>query len=320
MLHRSHFFPVYSIFLIIFSFLFNTVSQANSDLKFKPGLHMGLSQGHFDWNIASDLSGLKTPDVLSELRYEDLDIINWTFNLDAEKSLNASLNFIFETSFSIGMIDSGNIQDSDFDGNNKTKEYSRSFSSPEGSKTYDFSGALGFENQLTQSLQSALLLGYSYRAQDFVKTEGEQIIATPYRTPQTGSFKGLNSRYEAAWQGPWIGAQLSWTGRLYRLRLRNEYHLSYYDAQANWNLIQSFSHPKSFEHTAQGNGMVHSMEIIRKVSRNLSLLAQYQQEIWHTEDGVDTVFFSSGSTASTRLNETNWQRSMLSFGLQLETW
>ncbi|MBV1870272.1 MAG: hypothetical protein KUG76_05130 [Gammaproteobacteria bacterium] len=277
----------------------------------------GLSQrnANLSWSIASDMSGERAPNVLSELSYRGLQIrgieIQSYFHF-----FGGLLDRSFvDLSVNRGVISDGETRDSDYSGNNKTKEYSRSLSRNTGDYVADYSLAYGYSWVSDEALSADVLVGYSLhhqfvRKQDAVRVEPESGVTS-------GSpIKGLNSTYQSEWQGPWLGAVLSWKGEQHKFKLQGEIHSAFYYAEANWNLRDGFMHPKSFEHNATGLGWVFDLSYayvlsFAKASKSV-VGVSYRAESWLAKDGVDTLYLANGEAVSTRLNEVIWGGSTMS--------
>ncbi|MBI5492232.1 MAG: TonB-dependent receptor [Deltaproteobacteria bacterium] len=261
-------------------------------------LSTGLRSDEFDWNIAGDSSGAN-PNVLSELSWRELDIYEIRGKLAVETN-----RVYIRGSLAYGLIYNGVNQDSDYNGDNRTLEFSRSNNRADDGSVWDISGGVGYVFRLTPSSRAALdvipLAGFSYHRQNLTITDGFQTI------PATGPFGGLNSTYEARWTGPWAGVDLIY--RFDRLTLSGtfEYHVASYLAEADWNLRTDFAHPKSFEHTANGTGVVVSLGGDYAISKEWAVGGSFDYQDWRAEDGTDRTFFSDGSIAETKLNEVNW--------------
>ncbi len=275
-----------------------------TDFETNLQLGFGYRVDDFDWNIAGDSSG-KNPNVLSELTWRDLK----SYELKAKGNWVFHDKYVLDGSVASSEIFRGDVQDSDYAGNNRTSETSRSNNRSDDGSLYDLSAGLGYRMYLNEDhelwvvddLWLTLLAGYSYHSQDLRITDGVQTI------PATGPFAGLNSKYEAEWQGPWVGAELMGTRKRLNGFLRFEYHfLVDYYAQADWNLRSDFQHPKSFEHEAEGTGLVVGLGGGWALNDNWSLNANIDIYDFKTREGIDRTFFSNGTTSETRLNEVNW--------------
>ena len=257
----------------------------------------GYRRDSLQWSIAGTINGT-SPNVLSELTWDNLNIAQLGIRWHQTNPQG------FHTRFSAayGAILSGDNQDSDYSGNNRTGEFSRSNNNSDGDSVIDLSGAIGFRLR-SGTVDVTPLLGYSFHGQYLRMTDGYQTI------PATGSFSGLNSTYDAEWDGFWFGAEIETVfGSGIRAYLRLEHHIADYYAEANWNLRNDFRHPKSFEHIADGSGTVLSFGVgsdPKPGKMGLNVNVDYQN--WNTDAGVDRVFFSNGTTSSTRLNEVTWK-------------
>ncbi|MFQ5737210.1 MAG: TonB-dependent receptor, partial [Thermodesulfobacteriota bacterium] len=258
----------------------------------------GFRVDRLDWNIAGNLDGAN-PNILSELTWSGLDIVELT--LEARRTIN---RVYLRGSVDYGFIFSGSNQDSDYNGDNRTLEYSRSDNNASDGSVWDVSLGVGYTRWVLRAARGRLrvipLLGYSFHKQNLTITDGFQTI------PATGSFPGLDSSYNALWMGPWAGFDLDYKADRLKLFGAFELHAAYYRATANWNLRTDFMHPKSFEHTANGLGVVLSLGADYGLSRDLSLVAAVSHQDWHTFEGTDRTFFSDGTASDTQLNEVNW--------------
>ena len=80
-----------------------------------------------------------------------------------------------------------------------------------------------------------------------------------------------------------------------------------YNAEADWNLRADLAHPVSFEHRADGEGIVYwaRWNYFFHPQWSFSLSGNYQD--WETDPGTDQIFGALGGTAETPLNEVNWE-------------
>ncbi|MBV1882303.1 MAG: hypothetical protein KUG82_11760 [Pseudomonadales bacterium] len=292
-----------------------------SDLDYETEIifSLGSRKGDFDWSIASDFSGEKQPNTLSELSYFDLNITETAIDYQIKKRKGRFTNLYIESHISAGYIEGGSIQDSDYDGDNRSEEFSRSLSNPEGSFTFNLVNAIGIKLNLSETWRFTPLLGYAYNVQSFVIREGEQVLSTARRTPSVGQFSGLDSSYQAQWYGFWLGLISEKNVDKHYFTLRSQFHFPEYYAEADWNLRSDFAHPKSFAHYASGSGISIKINYSYQIGKRLKLNASYHNERWQTRNGIDTIYFEDGDTASTRLNETNWKSSSLSIGIIVTT-
>ena len=154
-------------------------------------------------------------------------------------------------------------------------------------------------------------------------TDGNQTVESIV-TPPLGPYGGLDSSYDAEWKGPWIGVDVSFQSPArggskpvegYELTCGFEYHWADYDAEADWNLRTDFAHPKSFEHDADGYGMVGFAEFSYFFNPRWALHFSGNYQKWETDPGIDRAFYADGTVTETRLNEVNWNTYALMIGL-----
>ena len=283
-----------------------------ADIQTNVSLSAGYRVDDLSWNIAGNLYGAY-PNVLSELTWSNLETLQTT--VSGRALVNQWL--YVRGSVGYGWTLSGDNLDSDFSGNGRAQEYSRSSNSADDGRVLDAAIGLGYQfSFLSGRLRLSPLLGYSYNYQDLTLKDGVQVIATPGKTPSAGPIQGLDSTYDTSWQGPWLGIDLSFaiTDRV-TLFGGFEYHWAEYEAEANWNLLPFLSHPKSFEHDADGKGFLITVgaEYVLTGAWCLNMAFNYQK--WSTDPGLDRLYYANGSIAETRLNEVNWDSYALMLGL-----
>ncbi len=252
-----------------------------------------------DWNIAGDING-SNPNILSELTWKDLKI----FQVRTTGKVFVARGLLIEGRLGYGWIYDGTNRDSDYLSDNRTGEFSRSDNRADSGQVLDASIGLGYMFIFGEGygiMHFTPLVGYSHSEQDLTITEGFQTI------PYTGPFAGLNSSYDTRWSGPWVGAEVLFDFGEANITGLFEYHWADYYAEANWNLRTDFAHPKSFEHVADGNGIVIALDWNVALAENILLSAGIEYRNWSTDHGIDRTFFASGATSETRLNEVNWK-------------
>ncbi|TAN63873.1 TonB-dependent receptor [bacterium] len=286
---------------VIFMFLaffspcssFAETSSVVSDVS----ISVGSRTDTFDWNIAGSTDGTR-PNVLSELTWKNLEIN--TLKLTGRTVVDDL--FYIRAYVNYGWITNGTNQDSDYNGDNRTLEFSRSNNRADSGKVWDASGGFGLKKSIalgSGTFDIKPLLGLSYHIQKLVITKGFQTI------PATGAFPNLNSTYDARWFGPWLGADAAYHLGNFTLNGTAELHYAYYTAEADWNLRQDFQHPKSFEHKATGAGFVGGAGLEYAFTGNISASGNFEYQLWQAKDGTDKTFFANGATMDTKLNKVN---------------
>jgi hypothetical protein len=291
-------------------------------------LGAGYRQDQFDWNIAGTPQGT-SPNILSELEWKDLEI----YQLRAKGKAVVGLdNFPYfdacvKGSLGYGWIVDGDNQDSDYLGDNRTFEFSRSNNETEDDDVFDAALAIGPRFGFREGMLIVTpLVGYSYHEQNLRITDGVQTVANQALAdavlgpgevvlPPLGPFPGLNSTYEAEWYGPWLGVDLEIrpSGRL-TLTGSVEYHWADYEAEADWNLRSDLAQPTSFKHSADGEGIVLTAAAAWSLGERWSVELSYDFADWETDPGRDQVFLADGTVGGTRLNEVNWESQAIMLG------
>jgi len=300
--------------------------------RFRPEVNMTFDAGYrrddLDWNIAGDNTG-HNPNVLSELKWKDLE----SYQVKFQGTL-AWPNIIALRGYAdYGWIFDGDNQDSDYLGNNRTYEFSRSNNNADDGDVWDASLAVGYPWRWGRSVISTItpLVGYSHHEQNLKMTDGYQTVSIPVVTPDftiipppVGPISGLNSSYDTEWKGPFIGIDMRFRGeKLSSLASRletyfsYEYHWADYHAQADWNLREDLRHPKSFEQDADGTGWIIGAGLNFIINSNIALNFDFDYQNWRAKDGNDKTYLADGTTEKTRLNEVNWSSYALGLGLQV---
>jgi len=277
-------------------------------------LGVGYRWDDLDWNIAG-FGG--SPNIRSELTFDEMEslVLSGNFRWRSES------NLYFRGGVDIGTRLDGEVQDSDYDGNNRMFEFSRSYSEADGGSVLDASMGVGylFEVPLQQQdmvFRVAPLLGYSYHRQDIEITDGWQVAYEPYYGVVFDPLLGLDSRYDAKWTGPWIGLDFELElNQRHSIQASLEYHWADYDADANWNLRSDLAHPVSFEHDSDGDGFVASLTYTNNFAPQWfwTLGANYSK--FKADPGKNLMYFSNGYWLSTRLNEAEWESYAVTVGL-----
>lgn len=275
-------------------------------------INMGYRRDDLDWSIAG-VNG--TPNILSELKWKDIEIAT----ISAGTTLFFESDWLISLDFLYGRIYDGSNQDSDYLGDNRTLEFSRSNNSSDQGSVLDLSASVGYSWVIPLSKHSTYptiefrpLVGLSYYSQNLKMTDGNQTFSLPEFSlflPPTGPFPGLDSSYDATWFGPWLGLKsIVNLTESFSLSASLEYHYAEYDGTANWNLRADFAHPESFTHEADGYGIVGDIEGKYRLNEKLSLNFSIKYQDWQADkDGIDTTFFSDGSSLTTKFNSANWQ-------------
>lgn len=297
------FFAAFAVFLLAMPGM-GIADPKDANLEFSAGWR----QDNLNWNIAGTTGGTD-PDVLSELKWDGLQ----TAYLKAALNTTIYKEAYLRTHYGYGVIYDGDNRDSDYLGDGRTIEYSRSINNAGKGFVEDASAGVGYRFYPFPGRRSFWIgpaAGYSYNRQELHITDGFQAI------PLEGPFAGLDSSYDAQWTGPWAGIDfLLSTGR-FSVSGFFEYHVASYEAVADWNLRDDFMHPGSFDHTADGKGIVAGLQGGFALKRHLSLNASMGLKDFTTGHGIDRTYFTDGTSVDTRLNEVNWDAFDIMLGIK----
>jgi len=274
-----------------------------------------------DWTIASDFSGT-TPNILSELQWTDLQIFQMGADAEIIRPMRDRIDIVLLGKAGYGWILAGDNQDSDYAGDNRTLEWSRSNNDAGDGHVLDLSGGVGLRfKQLQDKWTLTPQLGYAYSEQDLVIQQGFQTLSVtiaPFSPPPAvGPIAGLNSSYYAWWFGPWLGLQAEYQQShhlLWDLTLR--WHSLEYQAEADWNLRTDLKHPVSFEHAADGDGISINIGLDYLIHKKWDIGLGFEYRDMQADNGIAIIYLDSGGIGGTRFNEVNWASWVFSCSLQ----
>lgn len=284
-------------------------------LAYRPKLSVGLGYrvDNLNWTI-SGTNG--TPNILSELDWEKVE----SAVLSTEYRWSNKTQLYFRGNFDAGLIFDGGVRDSDYLGDDRTYEFSRSYSDTTDGSLLDFSAAVGYRFDIpldggSSRLHLMPIVGYAYSTQDFDITNGTQVLSAYGFPVELGDFAGLDSSYDTVWKGPWVGLDLELrVGDTYSLTGSLSYYWLDYEAEADWNLRSDFAHPVSFRQDADGDGISFSLGYRYNLSTHWFTTINYTYRDFSTDRGNDTTYFSDGSTVYGLFNGASSDSSTLIFG------
>lgn len=284
-----------------------------------------LSAGHrndkMNWNIAGNLQG-SDPNVRSELTWSDLKI----YQLKLTNRTVIKERVYVRGHLDYGTVVSGSNRDSDYNGDNRTQEFSRSLNGVDGNHVWDGSVGVGPRfSFFASSIVVCPLLGYAISEQDLNIVDGYQAFTAAPATTPTGPIAGLDSRFQTRWEGPWLGVDLLFSipctdGPFTALKVIfiGEYHWVDYTAEANWNLRTDFNHPVSFSQDAEGSGLVARAAILFEIKDRWGINVGMNVTDMTTDAGLDRTYFTDGTTGDTRLNTVRWQSFTFEAGVSFQ--
>jgi hypothetical protein len=265
--------------------------RESAELPFEYSFGVGFRTDNLTWSIAG-----RGVNIASEVSWKKTAIAQ----LRAAGKINLGRDWVLRGAYTTGAVRSGANQDSDYAGNDRTQEYSRS-DNKTGGAVRDLSVGAGRKLWLFDTLYVAPIAGLSIHQQSMTMYDGTQTI------PANGAFNGLNSSYDTQWKGGWLGADalLELPGNI-SMNATAEYHWADYSAEGNWNLRSDLAHPVSFRHVANGYGKLFSAGASYRLSRNFMMSASFEKQKWSTYPGYDETHLSSGATNYYTLNPITW--------------
>lgn len=281
-------------------------------------LKTGYRQDELDWNTGM-FTG--TPNILSELTWDNIEIAT----LNAGTTLFFKDRWLTNLDFTYGRIFDGDNQDSDYLGDNRTFEFSRSNNGSDEGDVYDISAHVGYRIPLTQYdgpyVELRPLVGLSYHAQNLKMVDGYQTVSNFGFPVAVGPFEGLDSSYDATWFGPWLGLEsLLEANNKLAFTVGLEYHYAFFDAEADWNLRSDRAHPVSFRHEAEGYGWVGRVSGDYQLNDRTSLNLTLNYQSWKADRDTKRIVYAADGTSSepVALNEVNWDSFSASIGIKYD--
>lgn len=290
-------------------FIAANLSANYFDVDFDLGA--GYRQDSLKWSIAGPNN---TPNVLSELSWNKLRILQF---YSAAKMVTPN-SFVAKGYADYGKIHQGRNRDSDYAGNDKTLEFSRSDNNAGRGEVFDLSAAIGYQWDFCEERFSlSPFVGVSHHEQHLQMYNGNQVVNTVF--PQdVGPFPNLHSAYKARWSGPWAGFDL-----FYRPSCDLdffggfEYHWATFHGKGHWNLRTDFF--GDFKQHAHGYGLLGTLGMKWRIFGCWKIGILGEAQIWKTRHGKDhTVVLEDirdpegnilevlPATVEQRLNKVQW--------------
>jgi len=245
--------------------------------------------------------------IISELTWDDVE----SSGLEAAARIPLPGNLEFRGSAAYGRIVGGEIQDSDYNGSNRTLEFSRSISQTDRGSVWDLSAALGWNQPLGARFAITPFIGLSYNRQNYNIRDGVQIV--PALGPSV--LAGLDSDYEGEWLGFFWGAELRHRlTEICELRASFSAHSMNYHADGYFNLRTDLGDP-SFSHDTVAQGSTFRGEAIFELGRGWTLELIASLRDWESDSGRTKFRLASGGVSRQRFNEIEVDTRMLSLGL-----
>ena len=252
--------------------------------KIETSLLIGYAEDNLTWSIAGNLNG-QNPNIYSELIWEGLKGPQTRLNI----KYNFWKSFILISDFTHFSILTGSATDSDYEEDNRTSRIFFAELNSDKGRNYSFNPALGYRFNFFGRMHLLPSIGYGINSQKLYLLDAQ--------VPE------LKSTYQTLWKGPFAGLETSLdVFNTIKCQIGLRYHQVSYKAQADWNLIEEFKHPVSFEHVAKGYGIDADLRIGFEITRSFTAHLSSNYYKWSTGTGFDELFLTDGRVVKTRLN------------------
>ena len=273
-----------------------------------------MSYSELVWDIASSASATTTPNVLSELSFRDIRSLGYVINLGYMNRFDNNIAFVLEAEYADSRIRSGRAQDSDYASDNRTDEFSRSFSDIESDSINYFSLATGIKTRWlnTKGHYLSFLIGYKKHNVDITMTNG--VVEIP--EADAGSLiPGLNSTYNSEFRSIFAGLSTEHVFSWGTIGFRYDLYYTDLKAEADWNLRTDFAHPVSFEQVGDGKGYAATLGYTYNHNRNWDYSIDYVVTKYHIQDGYDQTYFSDTTSFIVKLNNSEYKQEAIRIGV-----
>jgi len=277
--------------------------------------YMEQSKSELVWDIATGPSSYFTPNVLSELSYQNIKSRGLGIRIASVKKVSQDWAFIVEVNYSDTSIKAGRSQDSDYLSNDREDEFSRSFADIEGNGNRQQSFGIGMKSRLfgLRGHYVSMLFGRKETEVNLTATNGVQSIPEEYSGVE---LTGLNSTYNSCFASLYVGFSTEHVFGWGTVGANYEYYDVEFDAEADWNLRDDLAHPVSFAHFGSGKGESLTVGYTYQYGFNWDFYLNYIHSHTKIKNGYDQIFFTDGSSYITTLNQLKFESKQLQLGFR----
>ncbi len=265
--------------------------------------------GKFDWKAVPSTSDSET----SQHKYKDLSSFGTNLHSAIGYNFGQTSTVLFDIEVYDSSMDEGeaelSTEKTNADGTIVDNTHIEAKIDKDDISSNQFAFAYSSTMKAAPEIHYSWYLGHAEQEQNFVFTDGEQIISSDDSRP-VGAIDGLNSSYEAQWSGPWIGFEMWEKVGSHTILFRYQHYEVDFEATGNWNLQASH-----FEQEADGEGGTMRIEYQYSFSDYLSLGTVYNWNRWVAKKGTYTLFNADGSSDSALLDKVSWEYYTISINL-----
>ncbi|MCG7952648.1 MAG: hypothetical protein N0E56_15730 [Candidatus Thiodiazotropha endolucinida] len=273
------------------------------------------SKSEVVWSIPAGPSSFYSPNILSELTYKDVKARGLGLNLAYLNKVSDHWALYLEGDYSDTSIKSGSSQDSDYLGDNRTEEFSRSYADVDDDSSVRTSFTIGMKTRWFDSKGHyfTFLFGHQKHQLNMTTSNGVQYIPEESRgSPMTGLNSTFNSEFSSWYSGVATEHVFKWG----TIGIRYERHDVEYDSEADWNLREDLAHPTSFIQSGEGKGTLLTLGYSYQVNLNWDLFFNYTRRDYDIKEGYDQTFASDGSSYVTTLNGLQYDSEQYQIGFR----
>lgn len=279
----------------------NSQEYREHSLSLEP--YIKYRQENLDWSIAGDENG-QNPNVFSELIWKK--VRGPQLGLLAEWKILKKLSIGLDLSY-LNIV-TGRVTDADYADDHRQQRFSYEELNADRGHVILLKARLQYHLYSGSFFAISPYLAYINKHQRLYMSDNEIALV---------ESKHLNSTYQPSWQGASLGTEFLFYIRKAILSIGLSGSLLDYYAKADWNLIEEYAHPISFEHRAKGQGFDAQFQFEYPVFGNLFIMANADISFLETNIGTDKLFYLSGSSASTQLNGVSNKSFGMGGGLKL---
>jgi hypothetical protein len=267
--------------------------STNSTLSIQPKIGYSISKTSF--NISGNESG-KNPNVLSELIWHPTNALEYGLEMKLSHK-----KFVLNADILLNKTLFGDVTDFDYDGENRTQPYTELYLSNHKGTGHTIKIQPGVDWSTQENLSFVTYLSFDHSSRSLYLLNDKN-----WRTNDRNYIAGLNSYYKYKFPNYGIGASVDYNFYAnWSTQVAIEGYLSKYYAYGNWNLIENFEKPISYEHKGNGKKIFASAGLAYALSSNSRIGVQYNLGHFNVQNGKDYLYHKDDGVLRTRLNNAN---------------
>ena len=262
-------------------------------LSIQPKIGYSISKTSF--NISGNESG-KNPNVLSELIWNPTNALEYGVEMKLHHK-----NFVLNTDILLNKTLFGDVTDFDYDGDNRTQPYTQLYLSNHKGTGHTFKIQPGIDWSKQENLSFVTYLSFDHSSRSLYLLNDKN-----WRSNDRNYLPGLNSYYKYKFPNYGVGIAMDYdVNENWSTQIAIEGYLSKYYAYGNWNLIEDFEKPISYEHKGNGKKIFTTTGFSYALSPNTRLGIQYNLGHFNVKNGKDHLYHKADGVLRTRLNDAN---------------